>query len=634
MQGAVPVDLGDTPYFSDDLNTFMLRYAQCMDPVQILHESSTVLTYYNELTRLLFVDKQRADIVGKVYLDELYRSAYDYYQKMYYLVLVRSPRIMASMNLDENAMQLYLSLRETLVHDISIMRIRRYLAVNDIPSKSFLETHQVSLPKLYQWTKAGTALLIDYRSAQKFQTGHIEAQTIVNAYPRDCNTKNQPSFPDFKFENLLKSCASTEHMLLLERIAQFEHIIIIVQDAASYHDLLPLFITIIGYFILNGMPVPDIRSCVVDLNQWASIGGLVSSPETNNLKGVQVQGDSIIIGLENEHNSCYINCVVQCLLPIRALTTMLLTNSYLNNVDYSNPMGSKGKVITTLASLIQIMYRTKESNRLYNQQQTCSCLQLKLCCGELNPMFNSDEEEDSHEFLEFLINALHDDLNRGSHVIIPQYTDPNSQVLTQDEKARLSWAAYMQKEANFVVDMFQGQLVSSLQCQVCRSTSDSFQVFSSMSLTLPLQHSTCNIYDCFNQYFRPEELTEDNLWDCPTCKDKRPAVKFPQLTRLPKIFICQLNRFSNYNTKNNCFVKYPYEMDLGQYVLSPQGSTQYRLFGVVCHTGSLDKGHYSSYVLKNGGQWWYIDDTQSRPVQFATELISPNAYMLFFERID
>lgn len=633
MQRTVAVDLGETPYFSDDLNAFMIQYSQCTDPMQILQVSSTVLTYYNELTKFLFLDKPQAEVVGKLYLDELYRAAHDYYQKMYYLVLVRSPKVMQSMTLDGNALRLYTSLRETLIQDISILRIRKYLAANAVPTKSFLETHQVSLPKLHMWTKAGTALVVDYRSAQKFQNGHIQVPTVVNVYPSGYTTLDEPSFPDLRFENLLKGCASTEHSLLLERIAQFEHIVVIVPDASYYHQLLPLFLTLIGYFILNGIPVPDIRSCVVDLNQWATIGGRVAGPETASNKTTQFQGDSILVGLENEHNSCYINCVIQCLLPIRSLTMMLLTNSYLNNIDYSNPVGSKGKTITTLASLIQTMYRTKENNRLYNQQQACSCLKLKRCCGEVNPMFNSDQEEDSHEFLEFLINTLHEDLRRGSNVIIPQYTNPANQVLTQDEKARLAWAAYMQKEANFMVDTFQGQTISSLQCRVCNYTSDSFQVFSTLSLTLPLGAS-CNIYDCLNQYFRPEELNGENGWDCPSCKVKRPAVKNSQLTRLPKVLVCQLNRFSSYSTKNNCFVKYPYELDLGRYRLDVEGSARFRLFGVVCHTGNLDKGHYSSYVFKSGSQWWYIDDTVSRPLHFATEFISLDAYMLFFERVN
>ena len=38
------------------------------------------------------------------------------------------------------------------------------------------------------------------------------------------------------------------------------------------------------------------------------------------------------------------------------------------------------------------------------------------------------------------------------------------------------------------------------------------------------------------------------------------------------------------------------------------GSTRYRLFGLVCHHGeTIDAGHYTSIVFKEG-QWWHIDD--------------------------
>lgn len=59
----------------------------------------------------------------------------------------------------------------------------------------------------------------------------------------------------------------------------------------------------------------------------------------------------------------------------------------------------------------------------------------------------------------------------------------------------------------------------------------------------------------------------------------------------------------------------------------------YSLYGVVNHTGSLDGGHYIAYsrnIDQNIG-WQKYDDQDVNAVS-ASEVITQNAYVLFYQR--
>ena len=61
-----------------------------------------------------------------------------------------------------------------------------------------------------------------------------------------------------------------------------------------------------------------------------------------------------------------------------------------------------------------------------------------------------------------------------------------------------------------------------------------------------------------------------------------------------------------------------------------QGGYDYRLKGVVSHSGSLNFGHYVAYVCTDN-QWYYASDSS---VSTATDnrVLGCEAYMLFYER--
>ena len=127
-------------------------------------------------------------------------------------------------------------------------------------------------------------------------------------------------------------------------------------------------------------------------------------------------------------------------------------------------------------------------------------------------------------------------------------------------------------------------------------------------------------------------------WYCPRCKKHQDAKKEERMWISPKYLIVQLKRFrsdsTGYASKNEAHIDIPVRLDVRPYLAVERqdaGSTDYRLCGVVHHSGTLSYGHYTADALC-GDAWVNYND------QFVTagEAVPPSnsAYILFFERMD
>lgn len=89
-----------------------------------------------------------------------------------------------------------------------------------------------------------------------------------------------------------------------------------------------------------------------------------------------------------------------------------------------------------------------------------------------------------------------------------------------------------------------------------------------------------------------EELGEDNMWYCPTCKEQVQAHKKMELFKLPDVLIVHLKRFSHnrwHRQKLNVPVDYPLDgLELSKYLhgsATADAPTSYSLVGVSLHSG-------------------------------------------------
>lgn len=84
------------------------------------------------------------------------------------------------------------------------------------------------------------------------------------------------------------------------------------------------------------------------------------------------------------------------------------------------------------------------------------------------PQFSGYQQHDSQELVAFLLDGLHEDLNRvlkKPYVEKPDWEGGGDKELVA--LARSSWEGYMKRNDSVIVDLFQGQYRSTLVCPEC-----------------------------------------------------------------------------------------------------------------------------------------------------------------------
>ena len=104
-----------------------------------------------------------------------------------------------------------------------------------------------------------------------------------------------------------------------------------------------------------------------------------------------------------------------------------------------------------------------------SQQLSFSPREFKMQLQRFAPQFSGYQQHDSQELLAFLLDGLHEDLNRVLKKPYVEKPDWNGgQDIELVKLANDSWQGYMMRNDSVIVDLFQGQYQSTLVCPECR----------------------------------------------------------------------------------------------------------------------------------------------------------------------
>lgn len=182
-------------------------------------------------------------------------------------------------------------------------------------------------------------------------------------------------------------------------------------------------------------------------------------------------------GLMNLGNTCFMNSSLQCLSHTDPLVDYFLQDKYKEDLNTVNPLGMKGEVAEEYADLVKKLW-SGSSGSLAPRE-------LKHKIERFAPQFAGYQQHDSQELLAFLLDGLHEDLNK---VRVKPYTEnPEVENQPEHEVAAKAWQNHVSRNNSVIVDLFQGQLKSTLVCPKCNKISVTFDPFMYLSLPLPMK---------------------------------------------------------------------------------------------------------------------------------------------------
>jgi len=189
-----------------------------------------------------------------------------------------------------------------------------------------------------------------------------------------------------------------------------------------------------------------------------------------------------LCGLNNLGNTCYMNSALQCLSNVSAFKEYFLSKLYKKEINTKNPIGTGGQLAKSYATLIKNMW--SGNNPRYSPKQ------FKMIISKHATQFAGMNQHDAQELLAYLLDALHEDLNRvyNKPYIEKKYSDGNE----DDETiANQAWEDHLSRNKSIIVDLFQGQFKSTVECPSCNKVSVTFDPF--MYLQLPILHDKTRI---------------------------------------------------------------------------------------------------------------------------------------------
>ncbi|XP_058801187.1 ubiquitin carboxyl-terminal hydrolase 8-like isoform X2 [Phymastichus coffea] len=328
-----------------------------------------------------------------------------------------------------------------------------------------------------------------------------------------------------------------------------------------------------------------------------------------------------ITGLKNLGNSCYMNSIIQCLSNTCHLANYFNHNQYSNDLTKKNDKNASGYVAEEVAQVIKALWR--------GQYKSISPRDLKVVVGQYKFQFESYDQQDSHEFLMFLLEWMHNDLKQKNKVSY-------NRELTVAEK---EWEKSWEGQSSIISNLFYGQLRSTIECTTCMQTSTTYETFNSLTMSLPTTNK-CTLDDCVKKFVSGQKVSG---WKCPNCKAPRDGVKKFDIAKLPHTIIIHLNRFGDsggWLEKKNTAVDFPLmQFDLKPYVVADSDdnspSSQYNLYAMSNHYGTMDGGHYTAYCKSVTQRKWYKydDHTVSEVPPNQVKSQSTSAYLLFYSLV-
>uniref|UniRef100_A0A3B4UF72 Ubiquitin carboxyl-terminal hydrolase n=2 Tax=Seriola TaxID=8160 RepID=A0A3B4UF72_SERDU len=208
-----------------------------------------------------------------------------------------------------------------------------------------------------------------------------------------------------------------------------------------------------------------------------TLNNTTSSGNSSSYNYRESQSQPGLCGLSNLGNTCFMNSALQCLSNASPLTEYFLNDQYEAEINRENPLGMRGEIAEAYADLVKQMWLSRSS---YVAPRT-----FKTQVGRFAPQFSGYQQQDSQELLAFLLDGLHEDLNRVKKK--PYLALRDAEGRPDEIVAKEAWTNHRLRNDSIIVDIFHGLFKSTLVCPECSKVSVTFDPFCYLTLPLPMK---------------------------------------------------------------------------------------------------------------------------------------------------
>ncbi|XP_067912064.1 ubiquitin carboxyl-terminal hydrolase 22 isoform X5 [Heterodontus francisci] len=374
-------------------------------------------------------------------------------------------------------------------------------------------------------------------------------------------------------------------------------------------------------------------------------------------------------GLINLGNTCFMNCIVQALTH-----TPLLRDFFLSDRHKCEMQSPNCCLVCEMSRLFQEFYSGYRSPHIPYRLLHLVWTHARHLAGY--------EQQDAHEFLIAALDVLHrhckgDD--NGKKASNPNHCNCIiDQIFTGGLQSDVT--CQVCHGVSTTIDPFWDISLdlpgSSTPFWPLSPGSDGSVVNGESHMS----SGTTTLTDCLRRFTRPEHLGSSAKIKCSGCHSYQESTKQLTMKKLPIVACFHLKRFEHsakLRRKITTYVSFPLELDMtpfmasskesrmnGQYqqsvdslnndnkvlcqqhrlremhlvcmcghdiITGKQPNHKYSLFAVVNHQGTLESGHYTSFIRQHKDQWFKCDDAIITKASIK-DVLDSEGYLLFYHK--
>jgi ubiquitin carboxyl-terminal hydrolase 8 len=224
--------------------------------------------------------------------------------------------------------------------------------------------------------------------------------------------------------------------------------------------------------------------------------------------------------------------------------------SYKRSINLINSLGTKGNLANAFAELLKALWKEDYTflSPVTFRVSPCLFVIFTLKWVQKNivtfaSQFSGSDQHDSQEFLSFVLDGLHEDLNRIKHKPPPIEMTPDREAaletLPPEIASEKEWQIYRMRNDSFIVDLFQGQYRNRLECLTCHKastgselrrlermcadalqTSTTYDPFMYMSLPVPTGKKAVVVQELIDEFVKAEVMEKEDAW-CANSRSER-----------------------------------------------------------------------------------------------------------------
>lgn len=180
-------------------------------------------------------------------------------------------------------------------------------------------------------------------------------------------------------------------------------------------------------------------------------------------------------GLRNLGNTCFLNSTLQALSNTVPLRRYYQSGTFASEIS-KTPLSMDGRLAEGFADLLKSMWE--------NAHTVLPPTELKKLIAERRPEFGGYQQHDAQELLTFLLDGLHEDVNRAPYPR-PIVDDPAIEGKEDATVAVEAWEGNLRRNCSAIVDTFQFQVRSEITFPDVGGRSLKFDPMMYLSLPLP-----------------------------------------------------------------------------------------------------------------------------------------------------